>query len=388
VQDLVTQLVEKSLVILDAEHDRYRMLETVRQYGVEKLTTGEEAATRCRFVHYCVDLCERAAPELTGSQAPRWLELLDQERENLLAAHAACERVEGGGALDLRLVRAVRRYCSIRGLFNLLYDITVEAIARSDPSARDIARCRALSDAGQYALRVGRPHEALKFLEESLAIAREIGDQSRVAVVLQPIGVTYLSLDDVETARRYLGEGLELARQGGDKREIAAALSAMEQIHRVVGDLDAAEAASRDVLATMRELDDKQNVGVALTNLAIVSILRGSYAEATQILREILEINDQLGGTPFHQWILEVAAGIAVGAGIHVTAARLHGAAAALSEASGRQHEAADAAFVASIREQTHRALGDRGFDGAFREGRAMVSATTLQVAREISRRR
>jgi tetratricopeptide (TPR) repeat protein len=266
--------------------------------------------------------------------------------------------------------------------------MTVQAIARNDPRSRDIVRCRALSDAGQYALRVGRPQEALGFLEESLAIAREIGDQSRAAVVLQPIGVTYLSLGDVDTARRYLAEGLALARNGGDKREIAAALSAMEQIYRVVGDLDAAESASRDVLATMRELDDKQNVGVALTNLAIVSILRKRYDEAAAILREIVEINDRLGRTPFHQWILELAAGIAVGAQKHFDAAKLYGAAEALTERSGRRRDAADALFVASIMEQARIALGDREFDLAVREGATLAPLKTMEIVAEISRHR
>jgi predicted ATPase/class 3 adenylate cyclase len=388
VQDILPQLVEKSLVMLDIQHDRYRMLETVRQYGIEKLRPGEQGGTRERFVAYYVDLCERAAPQMTGGDAARWLKLLDDERENVLAAHASCAVVESGGELDLRLVRALRRYCSIRGLFNLMYTMIVEALGRSDAQSRDVVRCRALSDAGQYALRMARHAEALSFLEESLAIAREIGDESRVAVVLQPMGVTYLALGQSDTARRYLAEALALARAGGDKREIAAALSAIEQLYRVAGDLEAAESASREMLTMMRELDDPQNIGVALTNLAIVAILRGSHAEASDLLREIVDINARLGGTPFRQWIFEVAAGIASAREDYARAAELFGAAEALSDASGRARDAADAAFVTSVMRQARSALGEEELEAAVQRGRSRTPEASSAMAEEISRRR
>ncbi len=388
VQDLLGQLVEKSLVILDAEHDRYRMLETVRQYGMEKLAGNDDRATQRRFAEHFVDLTERAAPAMVGGEAAGWLATLDDERENVLAAHAACAIVDGGAELDLRLVRAVRRYFSIRGRFSLLYEITVEALRRERPASRDLLRCRALSDAGQYALRVGHVDQALVFLEESLAIAREIGDEARVAVVLQPIGVTHLSLGNVETARRYLDEGLALARGGRDKREIAAALSAMEQFYRVVGDLDAAEAASRDVLATMRELDDKQNIGLALINLAIVAVLRDKHDEARAMLGEIVDINHQLGGTPFNQWIVELAAAIGVAKGSHEEAALLYGAAEAMSEASGRRREAADETFVRAMADRARAAVGPERFEAAQRAGRGLTPASAMEQAETISRRR
>ena len=388
VQDLLGQLVEKSLVILDAEHDRYRMLETVRQYGMEKLSGSDDRATQRRFAEHFVEFAERTAPAMVGSEAARWLATLDDERENLLAAHAACATIDGGAELDLRLVRAVRRYFSIRGRFSLLYEITVEAIGREHAASRDLLRCRALSDAGPYALRVGHLDQALAFLEESLAIAREIGDDARVAVVLQPIGLTHLSLGKVETARRYLDEGLALARNGGDRREIAAALSAMEQFYRVVGDLDAAETASRDVLAAMRELDDKQNIGLALINLAIVAILRGKHDEARSMLGEIADINRQLGGTPFNQWIVELAAAIGVASAMHEDAALLYGAAEAMGEASGRRRDAADETFVRAMVDRARAALGPERFESAVRAGRDLTPAAAMERAETISRRR
>ena len=388
VQELVTQLVEKSLVVLDAEHDRYRMLETVRQYGAEKLAGDEDAQARLRYVSYFVELGERAAPAMTGSDAAHWLKLLDDERENVLAAHTSCAAVANGGELDLRLVRAVRRYFSSRGLFNLIYAMTVEALERRDAQARDLFRCRGLSDAGQYALRIGRHDEALRYLEESLAIARELRDDTRIAVVLQPIGLTYLARGDTRLARQYLDEAIARAEARGDRHEIAAALSAIEQLYRVAGDLDAAENASRQVLSTMRELSDQQNIGVALMNLAMVAILRRKRDEAADALREIIAINTGLGGTPFRQGILEVAAGIAAAGHDYTSAAKLYGAAEALAEASGRRRDAADDAFVRAIVDQAQGALSERVCDEAVRSGRALAPVAAMALAEEISLRR
>jgi hypothetical protein len=98
VQDLVTQLVEKSLVVLDVEHDRYRMLETVRQYALEHLDAGEDGnEVRTRHLDFYLALCEAAVPELRGALAGAWLERLDGDRENILAAHRWCDKARDGG---------------------------------------------------------------------------------------------------------------------------------------------------------------------------------------------------------------------------------------------------------------------------------------------------
>jgi predicted ATPase/class 3 adenylate cyclase len=388
VQDLVSELVEKSLVVLDAEHDRYRMLETVRQYGVDKLSADEETAIRERFVAYYVDFCERAAPEMTGSDAPRWLELLDEERENVLAAHASCGRAAHGGERDLRLVRAVRRYFFSRGLFNLIYAMTVEALERDGARRRDLFRCRGLSDAGQYALRIGRHEEALRYLTESLAIARELNDDGRIAVVLQPIGLTYLAQGDVSMAREYLDEALVRATARGDRQEVAAALSAIEQLYRVSGDLDAAENTSQQVLSMTRGLGDQQQMGFALVNLAMIAILRGKRDDARHLLREMVAIDGGLGGTPFRQGLLEVAAGIAAITGDFQSSAKLYAAAELLAEASGRRRDAADDAYIISVVKRVRDALPTEAYEEAIRAGRGIATAAAIALAEEISLRR
>ena len=218
--DLVTQLVEKSLVTVDVERDRYGMLETVRQYAQERLeASGDGPATRKRHIACYIEFGETGAPRLMGTTPGPWLARFDQEQENLQAAHAWCDRVPDGGAMGLQLVRAMRRYYLIRGSLELIYRCTLEALARPGTGARDIARSRGLTDAGLFALKLGEHRHALQHLEESLAIARELDDRQRIAIVLQPLGRAYLAIGDTR-------DSSGASRRGAGAREGPGSTSA------------------------------------------------------------------------------------------------------------------------------------------------------------------
>jgi non-specific serine/threonine protein kinase len=381
VLEILTQLVEKSLVVLDVERDRYSMLETVRQYAADRLgEAGEAAKIRDAHLDYSLALSEEASREFTGPRAGRWLRILDNERENLLAAHAWCDHGSDGARKGLRLARAVRNYFLYRGPLGLGLSLIVEALGRSGAQARDLLRCRALSAAGQYALRMGRLEDALGYLEDSLAIARELGDDERIAVVLQPIGLTYLDHGDTASARAFLAEALERAQKRGDKREIAAALSAMAQLCRSEGDLDGAERMSGGRLALVRELDDVQSIGLALINLAMISILRADAANARALLQEILPINAKIGGAALEQATLEVAMGFAAVLGDYERAARFYGGAEARADSSGLRRDAADEAFVSAVRKRAREALGDVRYVAAVAAGRESSATAIVEV--------
>ena len=92
--DLLAHLVEKSLVTLDLESARYRLLETVRQYAHERLVeSAERDDARARHLAFYLALAESARAGLRGPEQATWLARLDLERENLLLAHSCCEAV-------------------------------------------------------------------------------------------------------------------------------------------------------------------------------------------------------------------------------------------------------------------------------------------------------
>ena len=381
--DILTQLVEKSLVVFDPEGGRYRFLETVRQYAEQRLeNAGEADVTRSRHLAYCVTFLEATSPKLFGPQQGEWLAHLDLERENLLAAHAWCERAAGGAALDLRIVHVLKTYLTNRGLMGLALRVTKEALARSGAQRRDAARGRACFDAGQTCCFMGRYAEAQALLEESLAIAREIGDTHGIAMSLQPLGMAALGLGNSAAARGHLEEALALARAEGNKRDYAAALNALAQLHRAEGALDAAEPLYEQVLALGRELGDQESIAIALLNLAMVSIGRGSDRRARDMLLEVLAIADETGSKPVGQSVLEVSAGLAVSGREWELAARFFGTAEEHNALTGMSRDAADESFLAPLIAKARKALGAVSFTAAERAGRALSHEEAIVAAR------
>jgi len=369
---ILSQLVEKSLVELDSEGKRYRLLETVRQYAQERLDeSGESDQTRNAHLAFCLALAETADLNLRGPDAGGWLARLDFELENLIAAHAWCDRAEAGAVLGLRLVHALRFYLTSRGLMALGHRAMVEALERPGAQERSLARCRALFGAGQLGCFMGRYPEAKGYLEESLAIARDIGDKTRVAMALQPLAMACLGLADIAGARGHLEEAVTMAQQLGNKRELAAAFNGLAQLHRVEGKLDAAEPLYEKVVAVARDLGDRDSVAIGLLNLAMVAIGGQAGDRACAMLLEVLAIVGESGSKRLGQSVLEVAAGLAAMRGDSARAARFYGIAEAQTTATGLQRDPGDEAFLAPLIAKARTALGAALFAAAETAGRA-----------------
>jgi non-specific serine/threonine protein kinase len=389
VVDLLGALIEKSLVELDPSGERYRLLETVRQYAQERLSERHDAAeTGDRHLRFYVAMAESASPRLTGPEQRLWLERLDAERENLLAAHAWCDHSTAGAEAGLRLAFALKLYLINRGLLALLYRLTVEALKREGAAARALPRCRALHTAGQLDCFMARYDESLGYLTESLAIAREIDDRGRVSAVLEALAMASLGCGDVEAARGYLEEAIATTRELGNKRGLAAALNGLAQLHRVQGALDAAEPLYLDALALARELGDREIIGVVLLNLAMVSIGRGARERVPEMLLEVLAIAEENGSKPAGQGALEVSAGLAAAAGEWGQAARMFGAADAHMLSTGIHRDPTDEAFLAPLMESTQRALGAQGYRDATDSGGSLDYPDAIREARDWLERR
>jgi predicted ATPase/class 3 adenylate cyclase len=371
--DVLSRLVEKSLVVLDAEGGRYRLLETVRQYAQERLEESGERNEVCgRHLAFYLAFGEKARSQMFGPEQATWLARIDLERENLLAAHAWCENAQNGAELDLKLVHALKAYWLTRGLLGLGRRIVVEALERPGAQQRTLARAAGLFDVGQNCSFMGRYEEARTHLEESLSIARELDDKERVAAVLQPLAMVCVGQGDSATARRHLEEALELARKLGDKREIAAALNALGQVHRVDGKLDEAEPLYEDVLSLARELNDGESIAIALLNLAMVSIGRDAIPRARAALFDVLALNQKIGSKPVGQSVLEVSAGLAAARGEWENAARFFGVAEAQAAQTGLHRDPTDEAFLAPLIAKARSALGTDAFNDAESRGRLL----------------
>jgi predicted ATPase/class 3 adenylate cyclase len=351
VLELLSGLVEKSLVVLSSRGTRYRFLETVRHYAQERLDqAGNESETaRARHVAFYLTLAEEARNGLTGPNQAAWLSRLDVERENLLVAHAFCDGIESGGQLGLRLVYAVQPYLSRRGVLEPGLQLINDALARPGAQARDLARCRTLFAAGWQSYYMGRYANALAYLEESLSIAREIRDQQEVARILQPLGMVSLGQGELAQARTYLEEAADLAGKTGDQHQIAAALNQLGQLTRLEGRPDQAEPLYANVLSIARRAGDRESVAFALLNLAMSALGLGRSDGVDAMLLEALAIGDEIGSLPTGQSVLEVSAGFAALKRDWQSAALLFGAAEAQASRTGLKRDPADEAFLAPL---------------------------------------
>jgi predicted ATPase/class 3 adenylate cyclase len=383
VLDLLTALIEKSLVSVDADGSRYRLLETVRQYAWERLQSSTElVAVRTRHLICFLGLAEEARPELTGPKQGEWLTRLASELDNLLAAHAWCDKAEQGAELGLRLVHAVKPYWLQRGQLALGHRVTMEALARVGAQMRDLSRCRGLFDAGQLSYFMGRYDDAQRLLSESLTIAREIDDAPMVARVLQPLGSALLGQGDLTGAQVHLEQALALAIKLQEKRQIATASNQLAQLHRLSGRLDLAESLYQTFITISRELQDRESVAIGLLNLAMVSIGSGSPQAACEMLLEALSIAAETGSRPVGQSAVEISAGLEASRGNWQRTAKLYGAADALNSQTGLHRDPADEAFLAPLIARARSALGST-FADEYAIGTRMDYDTAILATRE-----
>ena len=383
VLDLLTSLVDKSLANAYLDDGRYGMLETIREYASERLqASGEAEAVRDRHLDHFLALAEATAPHLYGPDQGTWYDRLDADLGNLRIAHRWCDETPEGGRKGLRLVNAIRPYWFGRGLLKLGKRATIEALARPGAQARDIQRCYALFAAGQLGSFGGEYAEAIGHLEESLAIARELGDRFRVAATLQPLGLAAVGQGDFAAGRRHLDEALALAKEIGDPTQIASAANAVAQVHRVAGHLELAEPLYGEVVAAGRVLREPSLVAVGLLNLAMVHIARGAHAAARQALQEVLAIAVETRSAPIGQSAIEVVSGFAAERGEAERALRYFAAAEANTSATGIRRDPIDDAFLQPLIARARASLAPAAAGSAEVAGREAGFEATLADVR------
>jgi non-specific serine/threonine protein kinase len=277
--DLLTQLVNKSLVLTE-ERDgetRYRMLETIRQYGREKLeAAGEGEQVQARHLNACLQFAEAVEPKLYGPEQVQWLKRVESDHDNLRAA-LGWALAQGESAAMLRLSGALGRFWRLRGYWNEGREWLQQALA-SSRCAADMSEmssdyrsgyAKASHAAGALASLQGDPAAAQAFFEESLALFRELGDKRGIASSLIQLGVVARIQGDDAAARALLEEGLALSCEVGDKGEMAWSLGSLGGVAFDQGDYALAQARFEESLALSRELRDQKGIAMILNNLVV-----------------------------------------------------------------------------------------------------------------------
>jgi predicted ATPase/class 3 adenylate cyclase/DNA-binding CsgD family transcriptional regulator len=264
VLDTVASLADKSLLQRmeqqAAQEPRFSMLETIREYALERLEAlGETEAARKAHAAYFLRLAEKAEQGVTGPQQAVLLERLEQEHENLRAAMQwSLEQAGNERAMALRLGGALLSFWLVRGNFSEGRDFLERALSRSDNVAAPV-QAKALYAAASL-------HDPLSSLDR----AEELGEQS-----------------------------VALYRELADILGIANCLHLLADIAWGRGNLAGARALGEESLLLFREGDDRRSVAYLLYHLGSLAIEQGEYARGRDLLTESVMINRELGDTRF-----------------------------------------------------------------------------------------
>jgi non-specific serine/threonine protein kinase len=386
VLDLLSHLVDKSLVLV-AEHDgeaRYRLLETVRQYGWEKLSeSGEEGQLREQHARYYLALAEEAEPELKGEGQVAWLERLEREHDNLrVAMRWLLERGESERAA--RLGWALWLFWGIRGHYDegrrsMEQALSVEGSVAMPASAR----AKALYVEGMLANYQGDHLSAEPLTEESLRLFRELEDKAGTAYALANAGFVASGQGQHQRAATVMGEAVDLFLEAGEKWGAAIELGFLAVAWRDQGDHERAKPLAERGLALSREVGERQTITAALYTLATLAQAERDHERARDLYEEGLELSAELGNEADTAHCLDGLASIAGAEDTVVRAARLWGAEEALLE----KIEASVYIYVPDrslhqSRVAAARArLGEEAFAAAWAEGRAMTPEQAIEYA-------
>jgi len=300
--DGMASLVDKSLVQRvepEKSESRFAMLETIREYALEKLVaSGEEALTRRAHAAYCLVLAEEGAAEQCGTAATEWLERFALEHDNFRAALDWLTETRNA-AWGLRLGAALFRFWEMgeylaegRARLGKLLNLEGAAIPTK-------ARARALFAAGVLTGEQGDGDSADSLVRASLDTALQLEDKQGAAVCLNALAVQARDRGDVALACSLFEESLALWRELKDQRASARALSNLANVVELQGDHARARSLYAECHSIFQELGDRTGVAWSINYQGDVARDQGDFAGARSLYEQSLaifrEISDRWG---------------------------------------------------------------------------------------------
>jgi predicted ATPase/DNA-binding SARP family transcriptional activator len=374
----LASLVSKSLLQERLGTDgepRYFMLDTVREYAVERLEEADDRdVVHRRHAEYHVAAAEAAEHERAAESGPAWQRLVD-EQDNFRAALDWSIAV-GDVELELRLVSALAYFWFVRGHLSEGLDRLERALSRGAGAPAPL-RARALFGAATIARSVGDYARMRGLTEESLALHRSLGDLPGIARSLDRLSVAVSHLGDHDRGIELGQESAAIYRALGDDHGLAITLNNLGSLFLSVGEVEAAEASLEEALAVFEHLGLRYRLSGALVNLALAAYLCDRHADALRLYRRVVAMTLEL---EYDEMLIYGLGGVAAtlcATGSAEPAATLLGAAAAAAEAS----RVVLAPLEQRIHDETSRAVATALGDAAAAELSEMGRQLTLADA-------
>ncbi|WP_308640096.1 adenylate/guanylate cyclase domain-containing protein [Paenibacillus silvisoli] len=343
VLDCLTGLIDKSLVSATEQEgiSRYRLLETIRQYGAEKLAqSGEQAQVQNKHFHYYLKRNEHFAaalrsPHMQEAQLRLWVQELDNVRKaldwGLLQSAGSSEMLEKTGAF-LYMLQAfwLRRGIANEGLQRIVQWLELPASRQFGLiRARALITCFHLST--YFDTRSG-----MKYALESLELATSVRDDYTKADALIILAQALYFDGRVKEAIDYIDQGIALFQDIGEEWDVAQGLWLRSIGLLGSGDLSGASSTARDALDLSRRVKNNHDEAGALRVLAIIAMLEGRLNDSKAHLQEAIQLTSDLGDV---LCTIEGLAGVSIlsaYSGQHEQAARIGAAYLSLNKETGR----------------------------------------------------
>lgn len=316
IADKLASLVSQSMlrqVQTPDEAPRYVMLESLREYALERLSTQEKEWTllRRRHARYFMALAQAAEPKFEGVEQEIWLDRLEMEHDNLQAALAWSQTSEDEAEIGLLLAGAIWQFWLVRGYVNE-GRVWLMRVIEQAKSAPGLARARALNGAGFLNWAWGDFQQANTLLHESLTIFRELNDKYGIAWVLNHLGHVALAQNELALAYSLVQKSLASFRELGSDWNIAWDLLNLGDIVRAQGDEPQAVAHYRESLELFRKVGDYRGTAWTLDHLGRLASTHQDYKQTMMLLTESLSLFRKVGDKRSTAWVLNHLGGVAL----------------------------------------------------------------------------
>ncbi|HET6551290.1 MAG TPA: tetratricopeptide repeat protein, partial [Solirubrobacter sp.] len=374
--DGIAALADHSL--LTRGGGRFGMLETVREYALERLDEcGALDAVRDRHARAFAELLHGAERGMERPEMPDWLRRLDADREN---AHAALRHANAAGdaATAQLLVGSLWRYWTMRGTLVEGRQLAVAALALD--GAQPEVRMTAVNGAGVLAAEQGDFAAAREHFEEALALAQATGARDRVVRIGSNLGSLAMYEGDYETAIERYEQATAFARETGDDRSASLMLHNLGIAHSGAGRPERGIELLEESAQLARHAADPAHRTSAELSLAKLLLPRDE-PRALALLHDSLRRSRELDDAYAIVECIETAAAAASRRGRPHEGALLWGAAGALRAQAGAMRQPDNEAWAAATTAALTDALGADAFAAAVAEGAALETDDAVSRA-------
>lgn len=291
IMNLLYKLSQKSILIFDESKDRYRLLETIKQYGREKLENENKVFSK--FLDYFLDLSQKAKRELKSINFKIWLDKLEEEHNNILTAiHWGLNNEKIDKVVNI--VDSLRKFWEIRGQYSTGIKI-LDSILKKKENLNLNTKANLLNLTGKFNNYQGNFDIADKFFKESLNIYKKTGDKMGISTSTNNLGSLAYSQGKLEQAKKLFEESINIKKEIGDNKGIAGSMNNLGALAFSIGEYNEAKKYYEESLAIRKAIEDKIGISASLNNLGGLELYKGNFADAKNFFEESLKIKREIG---------------------------------------------------------------------------------------------